>query len=43
MADLRIPLIFFTTEGGKEPVRDWLKELPEPDRRAVGQDLMRVQ
>ena len=43
MADVRIPLVFFTTEAGNEPVRDWLKELPEPDRQAVGQDLMRVQ
>ena len=43
MADVRIPLVFFTTEAGNEPVRDWLKELPELDRRAVGQDLMRVQ
>ena len=43
MADVRIPLVFFTTEAGNEPVRDWLKELAELDRQAVGQDLMRVQ
>ena len=43
MADVRIPLVFFATEAGNEPVRDWLKELPGLDRRAVGQDLMRVQ
>ena len=43
MADVSIPLVFFATEAGNEPVRDWLKELPELDRRAVGQDLMRVQ
>ena len=42
MAD-RIPLIFFRTAAGNEPVREWLKELPEADRRAVGQDLERVQ
>ena len=42
MAD-RIQLIFFRTAAGNEPVREWLKELPEQDRRAVGQDLERVQ
>jgi phage-related protein len=39
----KIPLVFFRTAAGKEPVRDWLKELPQDDRRAVGQDLQRVQ
>jgi phage-related protein len=39
----RIPLIFFRTAAGNEPVREWLKALPEDDRRAVGQDLERVQ
>ena len=43
MANVRTPLVFFTTEAGNEPVRDWLKALPEPDRHAVGQDLMRLQ
>lgn len=42
MAD-PIPLIFFRTAAGSEPVRDWLKALPEQDRRAIGLDLMRVQ
>lgn len=36
-------LIFFRTDGGVEPVRDWLKGLPEADRREVGRDLMRAQ
>jgi phage-related protein len=42
MAD-RIPLVFFRTAAGNEPVREWLKHLPTADRRAVGQDLERVQ
>lgn len=42
MAD-RIPLIFFRTTAGNEPVRKWLKELPATDRRAIGFDLERVQ
>jgi phage-related protein len=39
----KIPLIFYRTKAGAEPVRDWLKALPEADRHAVGLDLMRVQ
>jgi phage-related protein len=42
MAD-RIPLVFFRTSTGNEPVREWLKELPEKDRHVVGRDLERVQ
>lgn len=39
----KIPLRFYRGSGGSEPVRDWLKALDEPDRHAVGLDLMRVQ
>lgn len=39
----RIPLIFFRTGLGVEPVRDWLKALPEVERREIGRDLMRAQ
>lgn len=35
-APRKIPLIFFKTEGGNEPVRDWLLELDAADRKAVG-------
>lgn len=43
MTGVKIPLVFFSTKAGNEPVRDWLKVLPEADRRVVGQDLMRAQ
>ena len=39
----KTPVTFFRSPAGREPVRDWLKSLPEADRRKVGQDLMRVQ
>jgi len=39
----RIPLIFFRTPAGSEPVREWLKELPEAERQAIGKDLLRAQ
>lgn len=39
----RMPVVFYRTATGSEPVRDWLKSLPEAERRAIGLDLMRVQ
>jgi phage-related protein len=39
----KTPLYFYRSAAGKEPVREWLKSLDEPDRQAVGQDLMRAQ
>ena len=39
----KIPLVFFRTEAGSEPVREWLKGLPEGDRQAIGKDLLRAQ
>ena len=40
---LKIPLIFFRTAAGNEPVREWLKQLPKADRQAIGKDLLRAQ
>lgn len=34
---------FFITEKGNEPVREWLKSLPAPERRTVGEDMKAVQ
>jgi phage-related protein len=39
----KIPLIFCRTGAGNEPVREWLKELPEAERQAIGKDLLRAQ
>jgi phage-related protein len=39
----KIPLIFFRTAAGSEPVREWLRELPEVERQAIGKDLLRAQ
>lgn len=39
----KIPLIFFRSEAGNEPVREWLKALPEVERRPIGKDLLRAQ
>jgi phage-related protein len=39
----KIELVFYRTDAGNEPVRDWLLGLEVASRQAVGLDLMRVQ
>jgi phage-related protein len=39
----KIPLIFYRTAAGREPVREWLKGLEEAERQAIGKDLLRAQ
>ena len=39
----KIPLIFYRPRPGSEPVREWLNELPEAERQAIGKDLLRAQ
>lgn len=34
---------FYTTNHGREPVRDWLKTLSPDARKAIGEDLKTVQ
>ena len=40
---LKIELVFYQTDAGSAPVRDWLLDLDETRRREIGQDLQRVQ
>ncbi len=35
--------VFYSTNSGNEPVREWLKDLPKEDRRVVGFDIKTVQ
>jgi len=40
----RVPAIFFRTQAGSEPVRDWLRSLPSPeDRKRIGEDIKTVE
>ena len=40
----RVPAIFFRTEAGREPVREWLRSLPySEDRKRIGQDIKTVE
>jgi len=40
---LALHVFFFKSESGNEPVRDWLKDLPAIERRAIGEDMKTVQ
>ncbi len=39
----KLPAFFYATPNGKEPVRDWLKELSMEDRQIVGKNLQKVE
>jgi phage-related protein len=38
-----IPLVFWKSVTGREPVREWLNELPREDQRTIGRDIAKVQ
>jgi phage-related protein len=38
-----IPVRFYRSAAGSEPVLEWLRSLNREDRRAIGLDLMRIQ
>jgi len=42
-AERPLKVIFFKTETGNEPVREWLKDLPKEDCKVIGTDILTVQ
>jgi phage-related protein len=38
-----LPVIFFRTSAGNEPVREWLLSLTKEERRLIGEDIKTVQ
>jgi phage-related protein len=38
-----VPLRFWRSATGREPVREWLTALPDHDRRVMGRDMAKVQ
>jgi phage-related protein len=38
-----IPLAFWSSASGHEPVREWLNQLPRDDRKTIGRDIAKVQ
>ena len=43
MAKPKLPVRFFQTSEGREPVRIWLKSLPDEERKTIGDDIRTVQ
>lgn len=39
----KIPLVFYRSDAGSEPVREWLKAVDRNHRLDIGADLLRVQ
>ena len=42
-AERPLKVVFFKTDTGNEPVREWLKELSKDDCRVIGTDILTVQ
>jgi phage-related protein len=38
-----LPLAFWRSAAGREPVREWLNELRRQDKRTMGRDIAKVQ
>lgn len=43
MNGIRLQVRFFRTTSGREPVREWLRDLGKVDRRSIGEDVTTVQ
>jgi len=41
--ELRLKVVFFKTQRGNEPVREWLKSLSAEDKRILGEDIKTAQ
>ena len=39
----RLSAYFFRLDNGREPVREWLKDLEPEDRKAIGEDIKDVE
>ncbi len=39
----RLPACFYRLDSGKEPVREWLKDLEPEDRKTIGEDIKDVE
>ncbi len=38
-----VTVVFYRTDSGNEPVREWLKSLIREDRKAIGEDIKTAQ
>jgi phage-related protein len=35
----KLPAVFYRTDAGREPVREWLRDLDPQDRKTIGDDI----
>ena len=42
-AERKLDAVFFKTDKGSEPVREWLLSLAKAERKAIGDDVLKVQ
>jgi phage-related protein len=42
-SEKKLHVLFFRTDHGNEPVREWLLSLPKDDRKTIGDDVLKVQ
>jgi phage-related protein len=38
-----LEVVFYRTDSGNEPVREWLKDLSKDDKKRIGEDIKTVQ
>ena len=43
MPNVPISIAFFRLDSGKEPVRIWLREMPQEARKTIGEDIKTLQ
>jgi phage-related protein len=39
----KLDVFFFRSDGGSEPVREWILSLPKVERKLIGDDVLKVQ
>ena len=37
------PVVFYRSDNGREPVREWLQSLSKEDRKRIGRDILTLQ
>jgi hypothetical protein len=42
-AERKLRVVFFRTDQGNEPVRDWLLTLSKSERKTIGNDILKIQ
>ena len=43
MENLRLEVVFYRSQAGNEPVREWLRSLDRRDKKVIGEDIKTVQ